>query len=129
VKPSVDREATRQMLADIADAVRPVELARTAAAVDRVLATATPSMASQCDEGVELADDLCVELGLELEYPGLCLDDDCPCLFGAANVDRDEATPGMVAIRSVGDPADRLIQEARYHPWNVSPHLFPEVRS
>lgn len=37
MKANVDRAETRRVLADIADAVRPVERARTAAAVDRVL--------------------------------------------------------------------------------------------
>lgn len=37
MKTNVDRAETRRVLADIADAVRPVERARTAAAVNRVL--------------------------------------------------------------------------------------------
>jgi hypothetical protein len=71
VKATVDPTATRRVLADIDAAVRPVEHARTAAAVERVLRTASCSLYEPADarralwelyeefELTDVVDDLC----------------------------------------------------------------------
>lgn len=98
------------MLADIDAAVRPVERARTAAAVDRVLATA-------------MSGETCMGAA-----------EDCDCLD--AEIERCNATPGLITDCSCGGAVTGCALSAhigeqmqRYAPWNVSPHLFPTYLS
>lgn len=104
MKASVDRSTTARVLADIADAVRPVERARTAAAHE--------------DGGVPEAYTTCF--------------DDCPqteehydALVSMASCN---ATPGLARLGADGGALRRLLEDQRvdYAPWNVSPHLFGE---
>lgn len=115
MKPSATRVATARVLAEIDDAVRPVERARTAAAVDRVLASAAPCIwGAGCGEDV--TDYLCDQLGLGFDAAVEQHDDKtCPCT-------RDDyperaSLPGLVAADSGWF--------TEYQPRNVSPHLFP----
>jgi hypothetical protein len=118
VKPSVTPDATRAVLADIADAVRPVERARTAAAVDRVLETAAPSILG-CGAGWSIAKGLSVELGIQLADVGHT--GSCGCF--EAYIDRDSLGDLLAAADdcSCEECADT---HERYAPWVVSPHLF-----
>lgn len=99
MKPDSTRAATARVLADIEAAVRPVERARTAAAVDRVLTSAAPG-----PDG-SLA-------------PKTCLGGrGCPC-------SRWNKVPLSDRPRaSISDSAFRARE--LYAPHNVSPHLFP----
>lgn len=103
MKPVPSRAATARVLADIDAAVRPVERARTAAAVDRVLATA-------------MSGETCLGPA-----------EDCDCHVG--RIERCNATPGLIRDCSCGgdcELADHVSKQAqRYAPHNVSPHLFP----
>lgn len=107
MKAPVDKATTARVLADIADAVRPVDMARTAAAVERVLATM--SSGELCNGPF----------------------DDCECWNG--ETERDDATPGLVRqctcdgedYCELSAAIDR--QRERYAPWVVSPHLFEAV--
>jgi hypothetical protein len=120
VKPSVDREATRQLLADIADAVRPVELARTAAAVERALRTASPSV-FQLATGAFLAQPILDELGLQRPRHGC--GEGCGCEDDTIEPDD---LPGL-SMQFLVVGSNLTEQQSRYAPWVVSPHLFPEV--
>lgn len=130
MKPSVTPDATRAVLADIADAVRPVERARTAAAVERVLRTATADLWGEPAEAALHLADLYEDLGvtrltlgeLGCDCNGECRDDDVFAI-------RDDATPGMVTAHPLPDEAQVAaaeFQRRRYAPWVVSPHLFDQ---
>jgi hypothetical protein len=121
VKPSVDPEATRQLLADIADAVRPVELARTAAAVERVLRTMAPGLYQPAVGGLVVAG-VARELGVEMAGDSRCRFG-CEACAGHRGVD----LPGLVAEWALTNN-ELVEQRERYAPWNVSPHLFPEAQ-
>jgi hypothetical protein len=104
VKPTVDREATRRVLADIDDAVRPVERARTAAAVERVLDSAVSASG--------------------ITPHGACGDRSCPCVEDA--ILRDSLGDWFRPL-SKAEFRDAVWQRG-YAPWDISPHLFPEAQ-
>lgn len=100
MKAPVDKASTARVLADIADAVRPVERARTAAAVERVIHVTAPSVTT------------CVS--------------SCPCWVEETRADwihRDDATPGMDTGCDPECPC-MADERRRYAPEVVSPHLF-----
>jgi hypothetical protein len=122
MKASVARADTARVLADIDDAVRPVERARTAAAVDRVLATA--SVAHGPFAGAHIQSyEICAVAGREPGHHTYC-DTHCPDPAGcrSAAIEREDGHPGLAPARGA-----KCITRQRqtYAPWNVSPHLFP----
>lgn len=115
MKASVDRQATREVLAAIEDAVRPVELARTSAAAERVLRTATPSTEGPASGSAMFTFDLAHELGVTpvmFDHLG------CDCLFESG-----------IEFDNLGDwfEVSYAATSGRYAPWVVSPHLFEGV--
>lgn len=121
MKARVDRAATERVLADIADAVRPVDRARTAAAVERVLRTASPGVFENAWGYFNLTQPLSVELGFTLA------DDRFGCQGPCDGCDTDTAVdlPGLTYYIDSGLVPGR--ERRRYAPWVVSPHLFAEV--
>lgn len=117
MKPSVSPTATSRVLLDIDRAMAPVERARTAAAVERVLRTATPDVIGDASpEGGELTLSLCGELGLE----PFCSWHSSQCDCSGSEIDRD----------TLGG----LLRVGRRHPWQlpadeVSPHLFEQGKA
>lgn len=134
MKPAVDRATTAKVLADIDSVLRE----RTAAAVERVLRTASPGHGPFPNrEAHRLAYDLCGEVGT-FPVSTNCLDHcGVPGVadFGGCATDGDygvHATPGMTIAYNHRPEAmeRRLSAQARdYAPWVVSPHLFTEVAS
>lgn len=121
MKSAPTRAATARVLADIDAAVRPVERARTAAAVDRVLATASPGhgVATLASRGYTFR--IAEEVGVApvRTYCEVhCLGgEECP-----GNLDdREDSTGGVLSALATPTPWQR----ERYAPHNVSPHLFP----
>lgn len=118
MKPSVTPDATRAVLADIADAVRPVERARTAAAVDRVLRTASRGCSETLYAWDVLTRPLLDELGLTAEPLG----DLCPfCMLLDRETDNGLDGWFLYYLNPSNVPED---ERQRYAPWVVSPHLF-----
>jgi hypothetical protein len=121
VKARVDRATTSRILDDIADAVRPVERARTTAAVDRVLATASAGCSEMASAFVEVTKPVAGSLGVEVTWLG----DNCP--YCSCYWDREyDELPGLHAEFDAYQADD---QRERYAPWNVSPHLFDQDAS
>lgn len=112
MKPDSTRAATARVLADIDAAVRPVERARTAAAVDRVLTSASPGCSELWAAWCEVTS---VLLGADIwSWP----DDQCPhCTW------MDNVTDEIPQFSSLRESRATVVTE--YAPWNVSPHLFP----
>lgn len=130
MKGSASPITTRQVLAGIADAIRPVECARTAAAVDRVLETATPGLNGETWEGNNVAYRVAVG-DLDIDLSPLRFHD-----LADTDMEVVDATPGMALAGlaeyvldgpySTASPSTALVwQQHRYAPWRVSPHLFP----
>ena len=120
MKPSVDRSATSRVLADIDEAVRPVERARTAAAVERVLQTVAPGMSGPLG-GLDVTFAVCDELDIDW-FPGTWCDDACPWCD-----DADYGVDDLPGFRHEWKNPPTAAERRRYAPWNVSPHLFPAV--
>ena len=118
MKAPVDKATTARVLAGIADAVRPVERARTAAAVDRVLASASRGCSESFYAWDLVTRHLLRELGLTVEDLG----DLCPfCMM--ADRETDNTLDGWFHyyLNQSNVPED---ERERYAPWVVSPHLF-----
>lgn len=127
MKASVAPATTRKVLAGIDAVLRE----RTAEAVERVLATASPGYSGyDTDTAAEdLVYHLCKELGVEPAKGTSCFVAMCECFNDPDRDDyisSDHATPGMTDAEEwndfLADPIHR--QRRRYAPWVVSPHLF-----
>lgn len=122
-KSAVDRATTRRVLDDIDATLRPIDRARTAAAVDRVLATSCPDFWSETAAGALATAGLYEELNItRRDRVTEGCDLDCEC--SDADIDDlvDDATPGMVPGNSLA--FDLTIQRKRYAPEVISPHQF-----
>jgi hypothetical protein len=127
VKADVDRATTQRVLSDIDDAVRPVLMARTAAAVERVLQSAAPAHGGGTDVDIAfLTQEIARWVGVRLvqtycsqHCPGSTLA--CP-----GDIGRADATPGMTTADEWCEDLARHMkyQQLAYAPWVVSPHLL-----
>lgn len=121
MKPSVAIEDTRRVLADIEAVVLQVEMARTAAAVERVLATASPGV-FESPTAAQVVRPLFAELGVFRPQLGCAGGAGCGCVEDVIPVD---GLPGLWHAAFVYS-RDLVTQRALYAPWVVSPHLFEE---
>ena len=125
MKASINPAATRRLLADIADAIRPIEHARTAAAVDRVLATASRGLYDPMSGRValwELYEE--VDLATSSNDDGVCLVGECSWCDQPEPVDD---LPGLTYYLDAQNIP--CFDRERNTPWVVSPDLFTEVPS
>jgi hypothetical protein len=123
VKPSVSPTTTSRVLLDIERAVAPVERARTAAAVERVLRTASPGISPDAIDVVPITKQICRDVGVKPVQRTLCQQVGCECLW-EPSMERVHATPGMVVDLGFFDLSDQV---QTYAPWRVSPHLIEGV--
>lgn len=117
MKASVTPAATARVMRDIAEAVRPVEHARTAAAVERVLRTASRGCSESFNGWLTVTQPLLEQSAFDY------LGDMCEwCVLF------DEATDEVVGLHIYYLDAECVPDDERrrYAPWNVSPHLFED---
>lgn len=126
----LDLPVLELLVPDIRDAVADTDQARTAAAVERVLASAAPSiLGNGSDEGAEVLEALADDIGIT--PAGFLHDLDCDC---------SDAYDRSPSVFRVALSAERVLDRhgrcwapkdcptcravTPFLPWNVSPHLF-----